>query len=147
MVRKKFSTSTRHHHQLSTSRWKGGCNGSEIDHATNCERRRRREAFVIGPIFIIIEYLIAITGRQLRESLRKWQSPSDPSTNHNIACNRQHARTTEWFCKGKKIKKWKATGSFLWIHGKRTLLSLLMSSSDLILVFCSGLRKEHSMVC
>ena len=68
------------------------------------------------------------TGRQLRESLRKWQSPSDPSTNHNIACNRQHGGTTEWFCKGNIFEKWKATGSLLWIHGKRMFLLLLMVS-------------------
>ena len=68
------------------------------------------------------------TGRQLRESLRKWQSPSDPSTNHNIACNRQHGGTTEWFCKGNKFEKWKATGSLLWIHGKRMLFLLWMAS-------------------
>ena len=69
-----------------------------------------------------------ITGTQLRESLRKWQSPSDPSTNHNFACERQHGQTTEWLCKGDIFRKWKAAGSLLWIHGKRMLLSLLMVS-------------------
>ena len=68
------------------------------------------------------------TGRQLRESLRIWQSPSDPSTNHNIACNRQHGGTTDWFCKGNIFEKWKATGSLLWVHGKRMPLLLLMAS-------------------
>ncbi|KAH9046347.1 hypothetical protein EDB83DRAFT_2317680 [Lactarius deliciosus] len=56
--------------------------------------------------------------RQLRESLRDWQSPPDPSTNHVIASDCQHERTTEWFCKGNIFEEWKATGSLLWIHGK-----------------------------
>ncbi|KAH9035977.1 hypothetical protein EDB84DRAFT_1203547 [Lactarius hengduanensis] len=56
--------------------------------------------------------------RQLHESLRKWQSPSDPSTNHIIASDFQHEGTAVWFCKGNIFEKWKATGSLLWIHGK-----------------------------
>ncbi|KAH9007530.1 hypothetical protein EDB84DRAFT_212288 [Lactarius hengduanensis] len=55
---------------------------------------------------------------QLRENLRKWQSPSDPSANHVIASDRQHEGTAEWFCKGNVFEEWKATGSLLWIHGK-----------------------------
>ena len=61
-----------------------------------------------------------ITGNQLRESLRKWQSPSDPSTNHNIAGGRQHEGTAEWFVESDKFEKWKVDGTLLWIHGKRT---------------------------
>ncbi|KAI9443856.1 hypothetical protein H4582DRAFT_1042492 [Lactarius indigo] len=60
-----------------------------------------------------------IERRQLRENLRKWQSPSDPSTNHVIASDRQHEGTAEWFCKGNIFEEWKATGSLLWVHGKR----------------------------
>ncbi|KAN0133572.1 hypothetical protein V8E53_008740 [Lactarius tabidus] len=56
--------------------------------------------------------------RQLRESLRKWQSPPDPSINHNIACNLQHEGTAEWFCGGSTFEEWKITGSLLWVHGK-----------------------------
>ncbi|KAH9165077.1 hypothetical protein EDB89DRAFT_2246912, partial [Lactarius sanguifluus] len=55
---------------------------------------------------------------QLRESLRKWQSPPDPSANHNIACDRQHEGTAVWFFEDGIFKEWKATGSLLWIHGK-----------------------------
>ncbi|KAH9040405.1 hypothetical protein EDB85DRAFT_135784 [Lactarius pseudohatsudake] len=55
---------------------------------------------------------------QLRDSLKKWQSPSDPSTNHNIACGRQHGGTIGWFCQGSVFGEWKLTGSLLWIHGK-----------------------------
>ncbi|KAH9167666.1 hypothetical protein EDB89DRAFT_1909840 [Lactarius sanguifluus] len=55
---------------------------------------------------------------QLRESLRKWQSPPDPSTNHNIAGDRQHEGTAEWFFEGNQFENWKVNGSLLWIHGK-----------------------------
>jgi hypothetical protein len=61
-----------------------------------------------------------IAGNQLRESLRKWQSPPDPSTNHHIFGGRQHKGTTEWFTDSDKYHKWKAAGSLLWVHGKRT---------------------------
>src|SRR6266702_3388882 len=61
-------------------------------------------------------------GSQLRQDLRKWFSPLDPSTNHNIVCGAYHKRTAEWFFQGAKIKKWKSTGSLLWIHGKRAFL-------------------------
>ncbi|KAH8980413.1 hypothetical protein EDB92DRAFT_2107223, partial [Lactarius akahatsu] len=66
--------------------------------------------------------------RQLRQSLRAWQSPSDPSTNHVIASDCQHEGTAEWFCKGTIFEKWKATGSLLWIHGKRMHLLLLTTN-------------------
>ncbi|KAI9436836.1 ankyrin repeat-containing domain protein [Lactarius indigo] len=55
---------------------------------------------------------------QLRESLRKWQSPPDPSTNHNIAADRLHKGTAEWFIESDQFENWKLTGSLLWIHGK-----------------------------
>ncbi|KAI9443994.1 hypothetical protein H4582DRAFT_1807258, partial [Lactarius indigo] len=47
-----------------------------------------------------------------------WQSPPDPSTNHNFASDRQHEGTAEWFIKDDKFGEWKAVGSLLWIHGK-----------------------------
>ncbi|KAI9443759.1 hypothetical protein BJY52DRAFT_1157105 [Lactarius psammicola] len=58
------------------------------------------------------------TGNQLRESLRRWVTPPDPSTNHNIACDIHHGGTSEWFFQGKTIEEWKSTGSLLWIYGK-----------------------------
>ncbi|KAN0136189.1 hypothetical protein V8E53_006049 [Lactarius tabidus] len=56
--------------------------------------------------------------RQLLESLRQWQSPSDPSTSHNFASDRQHEGTADWFCGGSNFGEWKLAGSLLWIHGK-----------------------------
>ncbi|KAF8483006.1 hypothetical protein DFH94DRAFT_647558, partial [Russula ochroleuca] len=55
---------------------------------------------------------------QLRESIHKWLSPPDPSTNHNIACGTHHKKTASWFFQGSIFQEWKSTGSLLWIHGK-----------------------------
>ena len=60
-----------------------------------------------------------ISEKQLRESVHKWLSPPDPSTNHNIACSTHHKKTASWFFEGSIFREWKSTGSLLWIHGKR----------------------------
>ncbi|KAH9169877.1 hypothetical protein EDB89DRAFT_2072549 [Lactarius sanguifluus] len=69
---------------------------------------------------------------QLQDSLKKWQSSLDPSTNHNIACGRQHGGTTGWFCQGSVFGEWKLTGSLLWTHGKPGSGNLFYGSSLLI---------------
>jgi hypothetical protein len=38
---------------------------------------------------------IILTGNQLRQDLRRWLSPPDPSTNHNIACKAHHKGTAD----------------------------------------------------
>ncbi|KAH9024217.1 hypothetical protein EDB85DRAFT_1829089, partial [Lactarius pseudohatsudake] len=68
-------------------------------------------------------------GNQLRESLRRWVTPPDPSTNHNIACDIHHRGTAEWFFQGSLFSEWKFAGSLLWIYGKLLTLS---SSSTII---------------
>ena len=63
-----------------------------------------------------------LTGDQLRQNLRRWLSPPDPSTNHNIACNAHHKGTANRFFEGRTYKEWKSSTGFeslLWIHGKR----------------------------
>ncbi|KAF8497792.1 hypothetical protein F5888DRAFT_1923183 [Russula emetica] len=62
----------------------------------------------------------SFTGSQLRQDLRRWLSPPDPSTNHNIACNAHHKGTATWFFEGRTYNEWKSTDSesLLWIHGK-----------------------------
>src|SRR6266852_8030469 len=65
------------------------------------------------------------TGNQLRDSLLRWLSPSDPSINHNIASKAHHNGTAQWFFQGQIFHQWKSTGSFLWIHGKRVSLLTL----------------------
>jgi hypothetical protein len=64
----------------------------------------------ISPIF---------SGSQLRESIHRWLSPPDPSTNHNIQCATHHKKTASWFFQGSIFQDWKSTGSLLWVHGKR----------------------------
>jgi hypothetical protein len=68
---------------------------------------------------------IILTGNQLRQELRRWLSPPDPSTNHNIACNAHHEGTATWFFRGSIYQDWKSTDSepLLWIYGKRAPLS------------------------
>ncbi len=68
-------------------------------------------------------------GKQLRECLRSWLSPADPSTNHNLACDARHEGTAQWFFRGTIFNHWKSTGPFLWVHGKRVfILSFSMTS-------------------
>ena len=65
-----------------------------------------------------------ITVTQLTESLRRWVTSPDPSTNHNIACDIHHEGTAEWFFRGSIFAEWKSNGSLLWIYGKRKYFSL-----------------------
>ncbi|KAI0301695.1 hypothetical protein B0F90DRAFT_1717032 [Multifurca ochricompacta] len=55
---------------------------------------------------------------QLQQDLRKWLSPPDPSTNHNIARASHHSGTASWFFQGSIFKEWKSRGPLLWVHGK-----------------------------
>jgi len=72
--------------------------------------------FVASNIFV---------GTQLRDSVLRWLSPPDPSINHNIASKAHHTGTSQWLFNGGMFKEWKATGSFLWVHGKREFLRVL----------------------
>ncbi|KAH9060274.1 hypothetical protein EDB87DRAFT_623822 [Lactarius vividus] len=58
------------------------------------------------------------TWNWIKQLLRAWLSPADPSKNHNIARKAQHQGTAVWFFQGSIFIKWKCTGSLLWIHGK-----------------------------
>ncbi|KAF8264917.1 hypothetical protein EI94DRAFT_406654 [Lactarius quietus] len=59
-----------------------------------------------------------ILWNQIRQDVRKWFSPSDPSTNYNIACTNSHKGTTTWFFDGNMFKNWEKRASLLWVHGK-----------------------------
>ena len=59
------------------------------------------------------------TGNELRKDLRKWIAPPDPSVNFNTATDAHHEGTAAWCTKGDTVLTWKASGSLLWIHGKR----------------------------
>jgi hypothetical protein len=81
-----------------------------------------------------------LLGNQLLESIHRWLSPPDPSTNHNIACGTHHKKPASWFFQGHIFQEWKSTGSLLWIHGKRLhrLLSDLNYSNIILFVAGSG---------
>ena len=103
--------------------------------------------FVFSLVFSNSRASNATTGNQLQEALRKWQSPPDPSINHNIASGRQHEGSAEWFIKDDKFKEWLVTGSLLWIHGKRALLFTCDVFGDLMVhTFRSGIWKKRPMV-
>ena len=87
-----------------------------------------------------------LSGIQLRETIHKWLSPPDPSTNHNIACGTHHKKTATWFFEGSIFQDWKSTGSLLWIHGKRLSRSLFdLTPSDSVLYY-SRLQKKCYLV-
>jgi hypothetical protein len=103
------------------------------------------------PIYTGHAGLIIFTGNQLRQDLRKWLSPQDPSTNHNIACNAHHKGTATWFFEGRTYKDWRSmdseSESLLWIHGKRVSCLIPSRGRHLIaILICSWLRQEYSLV-
>ncbi|KAH9981709.1 hypothetical protein BJV74DRAFT_989335, partial [Russula compacta] len=72
---------------------------------------------------------------QLQRDVQRWLSPPDPSTNHNFVWKSHHSGTAAWFFESNTLTKWKATGSFLWIHGKpgsgkSTLLSAIIQDIE-----------------
>jgi hypothetical protein len=60
-----------------------------------------------------------------QEKLKRWLSPPDPWSNHNIARNAHHRDTATWFIQGDTFEEWKSTGSLLWVNGLRAYLSFL----------------------
>ena len=112
---------------------KRGSEGSKLDYPTHGKRDRRKQVFVISqPRRCSLLVLNLITGNQLNQLLRAWLSPTDPSTNHIVAQKAQHMGTTAWFFQGRIVIEWKATGSLLWIYGKRVFLStsFMLAPSD-----------------
>jgi hypothetical protein len=87
-----------------------------------------------------------LSENQLRESVHKWLSAPDPSTNHNIACDTHHKKTATWFFQGSIFQEWKSTGSLLWVHGKRLPRPLSnLTPSDSIL-YCSWVGQKRYLV-
>ncbi|KAH9060258.1 hypothetical protein EDB87DRAFT_1831520 [Lactarius vividus] len=74
----------------------------------------------------------------IKQLLRTWLSPADPSTNHNIARKAQHKGTAVWFFQGSIFIEWKSIGSLLWVHGKPG------SGKSVI---CSSVIQEIMAVC
>ena len=70
-------------------------------------------------------------GDQLQKDVQHWLSPPDPSTNQNFVSKLRHKGTAAWFFETSVLTEWKAKGSLLWVHGKRTSFELPMSALHL----------------
>jgi hypothetical protein len=85
--------------------------------------------------------LFVLTENVLREKSKNWLSPPDPSTNHNISRKAHHKGTASWFFQSRIYEQWKSSPSFIWIHGKRTVLSYPLQT-QLTLIFVAGSGKS-----
>jgi hypothetical protein len=88
-----------------------------------------------------------LSGNQLRDSVHKWLSPPDPSTNHNIACGTRHKKMASWFFEGSIFQDWKSTGSLLWVHGKRSPHPLSNLTPAHSVLYCSWFWQKRTLVC
>ena len=84
--------------------------------AADVDQVKRLSSSFINPHYRVSPVFL---GTQLRESIHRWLSPPDPSTNHNIQCATNYKKTASWFFQGRIFRDWKSTGSLLWVHGKR----------------------------
>ncbi|KAH9018916.1 hypothetical protein EDB85DRAFT_2154161 [Lactarius pseudohatsudake] len=97
---------------------------------------------------------------QLRDSLSKWQSPPDPSMNHNIAGDRQHEGTAEWVFESNRFESRKVAGSLLLVDSRQTYISFPCGfASSVILwtprfpagsgkaVLCSAIINDLTTLC
>jgi hypothetical protein len=101
--------------------------------ATDVDQVKRLSSNVISAYY---RALPIFSGNQFRESIQRWLSAPDPSTNHNIACDTHHKKPASWFSQGTIFQEWKSTGSFLWVHGKRLPRPLPNLTSSDITSFC-----------
>lgn len=72
-------------------------------------------------------------GDKLKKDIRCWLSPPDPCVNYCGARERHHYGTALWFTQDDVFKKWKTSGSLLWIHGIRTRASFASGIPDNLL--------------
>jgi len=68
-------------------------------------------------------------GDRLQKDVQHWLSPPNPSTNQNFVRKARHTGTAAWFFESCALTEWKAKGSLLWIHGKRTSFKVPYSNS------------------
>lgn len=102
--------------------------------------------FVINPVASDRGVSDLLVGGRVRDGLRNWVTPPNPSTNHNISCSIQHRGTVLWFLQSEVFREWKSTGSLFWIYGKRTVLPLLPNPLLMTIRIFSGLWEKHSLV-
>jgi hypothetical protein len=86
------------------------------------------------------------TESQSRETLKKWLSPPDNSTNHNITRKAHHKGTASWFFQGSIFEQWKSSPSLLWIHGKGTFLFFPTTPHLTDSRLCSGIWQKRPVV-
>ena len=84
--------------------------------------------------------------KELRESIHKWLSAPDPSTNHKTACDIHHKKTATWFFQGNIFREWKSRASLLWIHGKRVFSPVSHRIPPDAILKDSWLWQEYSLV-
>ncbi|KAH9009051.1 hypothetical protein EDB85DRAFT_2283293 [Lactarius pseudohatsudake] len=94
----------------------------------------------------VVNQVTDLNRNELREKLRKWTAPPDPSVNYNTASSAHHQGTTAWCTKGNTLTDWKASGSLLWIHGKRTypVTVQVLTTTNNDSWIDSWLREEYS---
>ena len=121
-------------------------NCSDMQQTANdiLEVKRLSSLNLVGPDHGVLPIL---SGNQFRKSIRKWLSPSDPSTNHNIACGTHQKKTATWFFEGSIFQEWKSTGSLLWIHGKRLSRLRVLKLTPPDNLYCSWLGQKRYLVC
>ena len=96
-----------------------------VHQASNETNKIKRLWFFSAPILPPRQYFV---GDQLQNDVQRWLSPPDPSTNQNFVSKARHGGTAAWFLESSVLTGWKAKGSLLWIHGKRTSFELPMSA-------------------
>jgi hypothetical protein len=107
------------------------------------KRNKQDETFVVLPSSRYRDQR-CLVGDQLQWDVQHWLSPPDPSKNHDFVWKTHHTGTSAWFFESKALAEWKASGSFLWIHGKRRF-SLLVACAWIygFLIVQPGQGKVH----
>ena len=68
----------------------------------------------------LLIYIINDVDGALRDKIRSWLKPPDPTINYNTAIEARQVGTGAWFIQSQDFVDWTTTpGSFLWIRGKR----------------------------
>jgi archaellum component FlaC len=103
--------------------------------AADEEKSSYFDHIAVGPLDLLI-----LTESKLREKLKNWLSPLDPSINHDNARKPHHGGTASWFFQGSNFKEWKSTASLMWVHGKRKSLFFYTTPHATDSHHSSGLR-------
>ena len=90
----------------------------------NLKRNQQDQTFVVIPSSCYRDQR-CVVGDQLQWDVQHWLSPPDPSKNHDFVWKAHLTGTSAWFFESKALAEWKASKSFLWIHGKRRFSLLL----------------------